>query len=134
MAFRAEIEAASFARQVSFHVDDGPEAQKLDAEATLRRAAPDTHLYVCGPGGFMEHVLGTARRLGWPDARLHREYFAAGPVDTTADGVFEVQLARQQKRCRVPADKKAFYAATQPIRDKYGSKYTALIKQIESTT
>jgi vanillate O-demethylase ferredoxin subunit len=105
MAFRAEIEAASFARQVSFHVDDGPEAQKLDADATLRRAAPGTHLYVCGPGGFMDHVLGTARRLGWPDARLHREYFAAGPVDTTADGVFEVQLARRNKRCLVPADK-----------------------------
>jgi TRAP-type C4-dicarboxylate transport system substrate-binding protein len=34
----------------------------------------------------------------------------------------------------VPADKKAFYAATQPIRDKYGSKYAALIKQIEATT
>jgi tripartite ATP-independent transporter DctP family solute receptor len=33
----------------------------------------------------------------------------------------------------VPADKKAFYAATQPIRDKYGSKYAALIKQIEAT-
>jgi TRAP-type C4-dicarboxylate transport system substrate-binding protein len=33
----------------------------------------------------------------------------------------------------VPADKKAFYAATQPIRDKYGAKYAALIKQIEAT-
>jgi len=33
----------------------------------------------------------------------------------------------------VPADKKAFYDATQPIRDKYGSKYAALIKQIEAT-
>jgi TRAP-type C4-dicarboxylate transport system substrate-binding protein len=33
----------------------------------------------------------------------------------------------------VPADKKAFYEATQPIRDKYGSKYAALIKQIEAT-
>jgi tripartite ATP-independent transporter DctP family solute receptor len=33
----------------------------------------------------------------------------------------------------VPADKKAFYAATQPIRDKYGAKYTGLIKQIEAT-
>ena len=33
----------------------------------------------------------------------------------------------------VPADKKAFYAATQPVRDKYGAKYAALIKQIEAT-
>jgi tripartite ATP-independent transporter DctP family solute receptor len=34
----------------------------------------------------------------------------------------------------VQADKKAFYQATQPIRDKYGSKYAALLKRIEETT
>ena len=34
----------------------------------------------------------------------------------------------------VKADKKAFYAATQPIRDKYGTKYAALLKRIEETT
>ena len=33
----------------------------------------------------------------------------------------------------VPADKKAFYTATAPIREKYGSKHAALIKQIEAT-
>ncbi len=33
----------------------------------------------------------------------------------------------------VQADKKAFYQATQPIRDKYGSKYAALMKRIEET-
>ena len=105
MAFRSEIEAAPFARQVRFHLDDGPAAQKLDMEAALQSAAPGTQLYVCGPGGFMEHVLGTARRLGWPEERLHREYFAAGPVDTSADGAFELHLARQDRRCRVPADR-----------------------------
>jgi tripartite ATP-independent transporter DctP family solute receptor len=33
----------------------------------------------------------------------------------------------------VQADKPAFYKATQPIRDKYGAKYAALMKQIEDT-
>jgi len=33
----------------------------------------------------------------------------------------------------VPADKAGFYKATQPIREKYGSKYAALIKRIEDT-
>jgi len=33
----------------------------------------------------------------------------------------------------VPADKAAFYKATQPIRDKYGAKYATLLKQIEET-
>jgi len=33
----------------------------------------------------------------------------------------------------VPADKAAFYKATQPVRDKYGSKFAPLIKRIEDT-
>lgn len=33
----------------------------------------------------------------------------------------------------VDVDKKLFYDATKPIRDKYGSKYAALLKQIEDT-
>ncbi len=33
----------------------------------------------------------------------------------------------------VTADKKAFFDATQPIRDKYGSKYAALLKRIQDT-
>jgi tripartite ATP-independent transporter DctP family solute receptor len=33
----------------------------------------------------------------------------------------------------LPADKPAFYKATQPVRDKYGSKYADLLKKIENT-
>jgi len=33
----------------------------------------------------------------------------------------------------VEVDKEAFYKATQPVRDKYGSKYAALIKRIRDT-
>jgi len=33
----------------------------------------------------------------------------------------------------VPADKDAFFKATQPIRDKHGAKYAALLKQIQDT-
>jgi tripartite ATP-independent transporter DctP family solute receptor len=33
----------------------------------------------------------------------------------------------------VKADKEAFYKATQPVRDKYGAKYAALLKRIQET-
>ena len=33
----------------------------------------------------------------------------------------------------VEVDKKAYYEATKPVRDKYGAKWTALIKRIEDT-
>ena len=33
----------------------------------------------------------------------------------------------------VKADKQAFYKATQPVRDKYGAKYAAILKRIQET-
>jgi tripartite ATP-independent transporter DctP family solute receptor len=33
----------------------------------------------------------------------------------------------------VPADKEAFFKATQPVRDKYGAKYGPLLKRIQDT-
>jgi len=33
----------------------------------------------------------------------------------------------------VPADKEAFFKATQPIRDKYGAKYATLLQKIRDT-
>jgi tripartite ATP-independent transporter DctP family solute receptor len=33
----------------------------------------------------------------------------------------------------VDVDRKAFYEATKPVRDKYGAKYAALVKRIEDT-
>jgi TRAP-type C4-dicarboxylate transport system substrate-binding protein len=33
----------------------------------------------------------------------------------------------------VEVDKPAFFAATQPVRDKYGAKYAALLKQIQAS-
>jgi ferredoxin-NADP reductase len=40
-----------------------------------------THLYVCGPAGFAEKVLGAAAAAGWPAARLHSERFSGLALD-----------------------------------------------------
>jgi vanillate O-demethylase ferredoxin subunit len=103
-AFSGRIRELSFAGRAAFHFDDGPEAQKLRAAETIGAPKEGKHLYVCGPTGFMDWILGTARGLGWPEARLHREYFAAAPVDTTKDGSFEVQIASSGAVIRVAAD------------------------------
>lgn len=39
------------------------------------------HLYVCGPGAMMDHVLGAAAALGWPESRLHSERFGIDALD-----------------------------------------------------
>ena len=103
-AFIERLQAAPFAERVQLHFDDGPAAQRLDAAALLTEPAADTHLYVCGPGGFMAHVLDTAKAQGWADQRAHREYFAAAPINHGNDGSFAVQLASSGQIIQIPAD------------------------------
>jgi vanillate O-demethylase ferredoxin subunit len=55
----------------------------------------------------MDHVLGVARGLGWDEAHLHREYFAAAPIDHSSDGPFELELVRSGKVIAVGADQSA---------------------------
>ena len=105
-AFARRLSDAPYARRVHLHVDeDGPE-QALDLERLLTGASPGTHLYACGPQGYLEAVLGAAQRLGWPDARVHREFFAAPdtPAGAAADQAFEVQIASSGQVVKVPAD------------------------------
>jgi vanillate O-demethylase ferredoxin subunit len=104
-AFRERIEASSFAGQVRFHYDSGDAAQKLDLAALLSALAPDTHLYVCGPQGFIDHVLGAARAQGWPAAQLHVEYFSGAAADPGGDRSFDVKLASSGRVVTVPAGK-----------------------------
>lgn len=98
---------AALAPRSHVHADDGDPAQQFDARATIGAPSPERHLYVCGPTGFMDHVLGVARELGWPDERLHREYFAAAPIDHSADGPFELELQRSGRVIRVTAEQSA---------------------------
>jgi len=103
-AFVERLQAAPFAERVQLHFDDGPATQRLDASALLADPDPGTHLYVCGPGGFMEHVLSTAKAQGWDDQRAHREYFAAAPINHANDGSFAVQLNSSGQIIQIRAD------------------------------
>jgi vanillate monooxygenase ferredoxin subunit len=102
-AFRGEIAASGFADKVRFHHDDGDAAQVLNAPAALGAYDPGTQMYVCGPGGFINHVVQVAKGMGWPESQIHLEYFAAAPQDHSADAAFEVKIASTGKTCTVAA-------------------------------
>lgn len=101
-AFRRRIEQAPFAGSARFHFDEDGPAQRFDLVAALNEAPEGSHLYTCGPAGFLEHVLQTARSLDWPEARLHFEYFSAAP-STLPQGAFEVCIASTGQRHVVAA-------------------------------
>jgi vanillate O-demethylase ferredoxin subunit len=104
-AFRERIAKSSFADQVAFHFDDGAAEQKLDLARLLVKPEAGTHLYVCGPKGFMDAVLNTARAQGWPEDQLHYEFFGATVEKSDSDASFEVKLASSGRIVMVPKDK-----------------------------
>lgn len=109
-AFRDEIGASAYADRVRFHFDDGEAAQKLDLAAELGAPQPGTHLYVCGPTGFIDFVVKTAQGLGWPQEQVHLEYFGAAPQDTTGDRAFQVKIASSGAVYDIPADQTVVHA------------------------
>jgi vanillate O-demethylase ferredoxin subunit len=107
-AFLDSLEHASFASRVTLHDDSSVAPSKFDASALLQSPEPGWHIYVCGPGGFMDYILTTTAVAGWPEDQVHREFFAAAPVDHEADQPFEVELAHSGKVFQVPAHRSVF--------------------------
>lgn len=103
-AFVERLRNSSFADRVFMHFDEQPETA-MNAAQVLANPQPGTHLYVCGPGGFMQHVLDSARAQDWQEHVLHREYFAAAPVDSSNDGSFSVKVGSTGQVFDIPADK-----------------------------
>lgn len=60
---------------VALHHDDGEAAKGLDIAATLNEYKVGTHLYACGPAGFLEAVNAAVK--SWPQHVVHQEYFSA---------------------------------------------------------
>jgi len=134
-AFYERINRSAFRDRVQFHFDTGPPEQRLNLDTVLQHR-DGTHLYVCGPTGFMDWVLSAANARGWPEEQLHREYFTAAPVDTSHDGSFDVKIASSGRLIRVPAEKSVVQALLEagvevPTSCEQGVCGTCLTRVIE---
>lgn len=104
LAFADALAAPELAPHVRLHFDNG--AEKIDLPALLREHADGTHLYMCGPAGFMAAVRKAASH--WPEEAVHAEYFAA-PNDSSVPGgrPFSLRLAQRGFSVPVAADQTA---------------------------
>lgn len=102
-AFQVEIAASALAPRVKFYFDRGLSSQELHLESILATPDAGTRLYVCGPPGFIDYVVGAAKAQGWSADQIHLEYFGAIPRDTAGDTAFEVRLASSGKSFTVQA-------------------------------
>lgn len=137
-AFLGTIRDGDLGAYTRFHFDDGPAEQKLDMPGSIGVPGQGRHLYVCGPTGFMERVLEVARNLGWPEERLHREYFAATPIESEQDGSFEVQIASTGRVIAVAAQQSVVEALAAsgidiPTSCEQGVCGTCLVRVLEGT-
>lgn len=104
-AFIDEIAASPFASRVHPHFDDGADDQKLQLAPLLAQVHAQTHLYVCGPSGFIDFVTSRAKGCGWPAAQIHVEFFTGAVQDTSGDREFQVKIASTGRLVSVPAGK-----------------------------
>ena len=62
-AFLDELASVPWAGRVQLHFDDEAQTSRLQPREVLAQAATGSHLYVCGPAGFMAWVLEEAALL-----------------------------------------------------------------------
>ena len=105
MAFKDELAALP---NTHFHVDGGDLSQGLNLAALLHSAHQGTHVYFCGPSGFM--TACKAATAHWPAELVHLEHFqapvadqAAAPSNVAGDGSFVAQIASTGQTISVAA-------------------------------
>ena len=105
MAFKDELAALP---NTHFHVDGGDPSQGLNLAALLHSAHQGTHVYFCGPSGFM--TACKAATAHWPAELVHLEHFqapvadqAAAPSNVAGDGSFVAQIASTGQTISVAA-------------------------------
>jgi len=109
-AFARALESGSFADKMHFHYSQVPTSGRMDVVNVLSQNAMNAELYVCGPADFITHIIQQAENLGWPDERVHREYFTAPDLaegDAT-NMAFKVKIASTGELLEVAEDQTIF--------------------------
>jgi vanillate O-demethylase ferredoxin subunit len=102
-AFTQRFASSAFAACVHTHWDDAPQEPPLSLADVIGTPQAGQHLYVCGPKGFMDAVLATARAQSWPEDQLHFEFFGAQVVHDASDATFTVKIASSGQEFQVGA-------------------------------
>jgi vanillate monooxygenase ferredoxin subunit len=104
LAFLDRLNAPPLSAFTRLYSDDSAE-KRFDASLALGAPQPGCHVYVCGPGGFIDHVVGVASGLGWSNAHIHTESFTSRAVTPTGNRPFELVIASTGQVLHVPADR-----------------------------
>ena len=110
LAWSDQIDALPFRNRIILHLDDGPPDQAMHAASAIGRIPDKANIYVCGPRGYMDHIVGAARDAGFSPSQMRLEHFGA-EIDVSGDP-FTVVTAGSQRRIEVSANETILAALT----------------------
>jgi vanillate O-demethylase ferredoxin subunit len=100
-AFLDLLGEEALSRRTRLYRDDtGP---ALDPARLFARQPEETHVYICGPAGFIDWVRSAAQAAGLAPSRIHQEFFSKDET-APAGQAFTVVLKRSGKRFSIPPE------------------------------
>lgn len=104
-AFLERLAARIADEKVVIHHDGGDPAKGLDIPGLITQYKIGTHVYACGPAGFMKAF--NACLGAWPPHAVHQEYFAARELSEEEkawdEKPFRIKVASTDALIDVPA-------------------------------
>jgi len=103
-AFLDRLQPLIAAGKVELHHDGGDPAKGLDIRRALETFEVGTHVYFCGPPGFMSAAKASVG--AWPPFNVHWEYFtAAQDRNDFVNTPFQVKIKKSGQVFDIPADR-----------------------------
>jgi len=100
-AFVDEIKNGELAKYTTFHFKSEGASHRAFFESAIKGIDLESHIYTCGPVGFMDWVINLAMTHDFSEQQIHKEYFQV-ETDTSGDS-FEVVAERSGKIIMVEA-------------------------------
>ncbi|TMM51273.1 4Fe-4S double cluster binding domain-containing protein [Sulfitobacter sabulilitoris] len=91
VAFADLLADLPWSDRVHLHISDG--GTRADLPRIMARAPLGSHVYTCGPDGYMTAVADAARAAQIPRDALHLEYFSVPDTPTRVNHPFTLRLA-----------------------------------------
>lgn len=101
-AFVDEIKNGILAKFTQFHFKSEGASHRQFFASAIQDIDVASHIYTCGPTGFMDWVINLAQTQNFPEQQIHKEYFQV-EVETSGDA-FEIVAERSGKVIQVHAD------------------------------
>ncbi len=73
-AFVDEIKNGVLAQYTTFHFKSEGASHRAFFESAIKDIDPESHIYTCGPVGFMDWVINLATTHDFPEQQIHKEY------------------------------------------------------------